>query len=720
MRRRGHTVLLRATGGRARSFALARTVALSTAWVLAGAAASAEPPRLLHSPVSGATAWRPVGIEATLAGDVSHERIATLDVVVVADDGELRSVPLALSRNAAFGEIPGALVAPPALSYYLRLVDTEGTVVTLPPGAPEGGAFRVPVAAERDAPLAQEAAAIWTAGSVEVLSPVPGEVVAERRPEIAGLIDPPLEEPWEALVVLDGNDVTGSAEIEPGFFVLSIADSLATGPHRITFSAVGAAGAVEASWVFFVGERTLPAEDWSAAGRFAEPPEPPPGGWGAVGRLELGWAAVVAETTAVESLDVFLPYDEVSRPTLDLYASGTSGSRSFLVMAQYNPVYDDDLDWSASLRTRRFDVEGGSIFPSLSRTTLDWAAGLGARAAARLGRSTTEVVVIRMSEADTVAGFGIYSRFAIGAKETFEWSQGLGASIVYLSAFDREESVPQEQRLTDPLRNEVVAGLVSARRGRLDGELELARSSAEGEAEGSGTAFRARIGFGGDLDNRISLEYASSEPEYYSAGSFEFEPGESGIQIDYAYRPGEKLKTSGWARVGRRTGAQSTVADDELELKAYARADLSWRLARGDARAYVVGGYDRTPYEAYDYEYAYGALGSTWRLGRTRALGSVSWSRSESPEATDTWTVAADLRHEIIAARWTARAAGRWTAGTGDDTDYARSHYTFESRWDLGEVDVTTEYWLIDRNDRGDASQTYTEHVVALSVGRAF
>lgn len=689
-------------------------------WLLAGAAANADPPRLLHSPASDATAWQPVGIEATLAGDVSHERIATLDVVVIAPDGELRSIPLALSRNAAFGEIPGALVAPPALSYYLRLVDTEGTAVTLPPGAPEGGAFRVPVAAQRDAPAAEGAAAIWTAGSIEILNPAPGEVIAGGTPEIAGLIDPPLEKPWEALVVLDGSDVTAAAEVAPGFFVLSIADSLSTGPHRITFSAVGAAGAVEASWVFFVRERTTLAEDWLAAERSIEALEPPAGEWHMVGRLEVGWATVVAETTAVESLDVFLPYEEVSRPTLDVYASGASGSRSFLVTAQHNPVYDDDLDWSASLRTRRFDVEAGSIFPSLSRATLDWAAGLGARAAARLGKSTTDVVAMRMSEADTLAGFGIYSRFALGAKETFQWSKGVSASVVYLSVFDREESIPEEQRLTDPLQNEVVAGVINGRRGHFDGELEFARSSAEGEVEGSGTAFRARVGFGGDLDNRVSLEYASSGPDYYSAGSFEFEPGETGIQIECAYRPGERLKTSGWVRVGRTAGSESTIAEDELELKAYARADVSWRLTRGDARAYVLGRYDRTPYESYDYEYAYAALGSTWRIGRTRALGSASWSRSESPEATDTWTVTADLRHELIAGRWTARAAGRWAVGTGEETDYTRSRYTLESRWDLGGIDLTAEYWLIDRDDQADASQTYTEHVAVLSAGRTF
>jgi hypothetical protein len=262
--------------------------------------------------------------------------------------------------------------------------------------------------------------------------------------------------------------------------------------------------------------------------------------------------------------------------------------------------------------------------------------------------------------------------------------------------------------------------LACARRGPLVGEVELARSSAEGEIEGDGNAFRGRHELPRDHDNRVSVEYTTCEPEFYSAGSFEFEPGESAIEVEYAYRPVETLKASGWTRVGRTAGPQSTIAEDELEIKVYARADLSRPFARGEVRTYLIGRYDRTPYDAYDYEYTYGALGSTWRRGATRVLASVSWSRSESPEATDTWTVVADVRREIVVERWRVRAAGRWAVATGQETDSTRSHYTIASRWDLGSVDLTAEYWLVEKDDRADPAQTYTEHVAILSLGRAF
>ena len=94
------------------------------------------------------------------------------------------------------------------------------------------------------------------------------------------------------------------------------------------------------------------------------------------GRLELGWASVVAEGLS-DTTAVFLPYEETSRPALDFYASGYRDDASILLSAHYDPIYDEQLQWLASAETGRYEVEVGDIFPSLSSTTLDWAAGTG-------------------------------------------------------------------------------------------------------------------------------------------------------------------------------------------------------------------------------------------------------------------------------------------------------------------------------------------------------
>ena len=418
-----------------------------------GADAGAQAPALRHSPPPRAEAWQPVVLEATLVGDVPSERVATADVVVATSDGSMRSFPLTLSRSSLFGEIPGALVAPPELSYYLRVTDTDGTVVSAPPGAPESGLFVLAVTGDDVAATSAHGdgsgaaaggtAAEWASATAEILSPLPGEVVAERSPQVAAIFDPPLDEPWDALIVLDGIDVTRSSSITSELFILSPPEPLAKGAHRVTFSAVTATGPVEASWVFFVLERT------GGVSEDRLPWRPPDGGaepagdsrdateadwlttsetWQVSGRLEAGWAAVVAETTAVDSLDVFLPYPLVSRPSVDFYLSGVRGDGTFLITARQDPVYSDDLEWLISGKSGRLEVDVGQIFPSLSQSTLDWAVGQGARVSAKAGRSTTELLGMRVTESDTLAGFGIYSRFAVGGKQSFDWSERLAAS----------------------------------------------------------------------------------------------------------------------------------------------------------------------------------------------------------------------------------------------------------------------------------------------------
>ena len=368
-------------------------VLLCVAIVLAPVAAARGQSLIIrHSPPLHAVAGEPVGLEAALAHDISPERIAAADVVVVTQDGGQRSIPLTLSRNSLFGEVPGVLVTPPGFSYYLRVVDTNGIVVTAPTGAPEGGLFEVRVEAREDSIPGREpgpgpgvedprmlteselpADWAWTPGAAEALSPLPGEIVQEDTPQIAALFDPPLDEPWDALVLLDGVDVTGLSEVTSDLFLLVPVDPLATGPHRVTFSAVTATGAVETSWVFFVHERTAdgePPEDWLRPVGPAGSPgtavtdweneaawQPSDAAWQVSGRLEAGWAVVAAETTAVESVDIFLPYSEVNRPSVDFYLSGVRGTGTFLMTARYDPVYSDELDYFYSFQVREGSLQ---------------------------------------------------------------------------------------------------------------------------------------------------------------------------------------------------------------------------------------------------------------------------------------------------------------------------------------------------------------------------
>jgi len=680
---------------------------------LAAGARASEPARVMHSPATVAPASTPLAVEATIVGDLPPERVATAELAVLTPDGELRILPMSVSRRTILGEIPGTIVRPPRIRYYMRVERTDGETFTSPAGAPEAGLFEVPVGRDDEPGKARA----WHTDSIDIVCPLPGEVTESASPYIAAAFDPPLEEPWEALVALDGEDVTDAADVTATAMVLVPELPLERGPHRATLSVLTPTGTAEVSWVFFVGEMSAP--DTGEGLHAAE--EVIPGGWSVGGRVEVGWASVIADTVEADSLDVYLPYEEVSRPTLDFYASGLRGDRSFLVTARYSPVYDSELDWLVETRGRNLDVQAGTIFPSLSRTTLDWASGHGVDLTARFGDATAKLVAMRMSPADTAGGFGIYSRFAAGASGSYEWSENMSTQLVYVAVFDREESVPEEQRLTDPLENHVAAALLRGTAGRFRSELEIAGSSTSGDYEGEGYAVRAVAGVEKDLDNRVSLEYVRSSEDHYSGGTFETEAGESALELDFSFRPHDRLRTSGWARIGDPAESQDTVGEDEYELRLYGRAELTGEVRGDDVRTYAVGRYDRTPYDAYDYVYWYGALGGSWRGRATRVALSLSRSRSHSSETVDTWSGSIDARRTLISDRWRLRLAGRWTSAEGtEDTDYLRSHYTLESRWTVGELDIDAEYWFVKRDDAAEPQQTYTEHVLLLSVGTSF
>jgi hypothetical protein len=678
-------------------------------------------------------------------GDAYAEAVLAADAVVESVGGSERVVPLTRSRNAVFGDIPGTLVAGPVLTYYLRVTLTDGSVVTFPSGAPES-TFIVRVIGLDDrearegpdvptASAGSEAEQFRVTPSVDILSPLPGEVAETETPHIAALFDPAMKQPWEAVVLLDGEDLTDVSTITSELLVLAPTEPLSRGMHRMTFSAVTPLGAVEASWVFFVLEKTEVEEaTWPADGaglRYSAPVLPAgedTGGWrGALeddwfvsGRLEAGWAAVAAETTDVDTTDVFLPYQEVSGSLIDVHVSAARGDVVFLLTARRDPVYSRSLEWFASANNERLELEVGQLFPSLSQYTLDWAVGHGARASARLGRSTTEILGMRTSEVDTVEGFGFYSRFAAGGRQTFDWTKSLSTSLIYLSIFDREESLSEEQRLTDPLSNEMVAGQIHAVRGPLTWEAEFAGSRARGETEGRGTAFRAMARFERDWRNWVSLEYAASEPGFYSAGSYLREPGEHVVQIDYAYSPTDRLSSSGWMSLGRSLDSDSALAEDALELKIYARVQTTWSSLNGDAETYAIVRYDHAPYESYDYSYTYAVTGGAWRRRGTQLAASVSWSRASSPSETDTWSASGTLRRDLIEDRWSARAGATWTTASGDGAavDYSRLRLSVDTNVRVGSMDTTAEYWMIERDDRADPVQSYTEHVFRISLGR--
>ena len=230
----------------------------------------------------------------------------------------------------------------------------------------------------------------------------------------------------------------------------------------------------------------------------------------------------------------------------------------------------------------------------------------------------------------------------------------------------------------------------------------------------------AEIIRGTEFGDHIALEFAASETSFYSAGSLEQEPGESALRLSGAWSANGSARMSGWVRLSSDEGASSSGSEGGTTLNTYARTDMTWALDGADMRSYAVARYDRAPGIDDDYTYGYASLGTTWRLNGTRAATTVSWSRSGSSARADVWTLGADVKHSAPGARWSARAAGRWAVGTGDETDYTRSHYTFEATARVKAVELRLEYWLITKEDHREPEQSYTVHVLRAGLGYAF
>ncbi|MBM3307605.1 MAG: hypothetical protein FJY74_04715 [Candidatus Eisenbacteria bacterium] len=675
----------------------------------AGARLTHVPPVIVEERVA-------LQVEAALTGLAAAD-VAAADVVVLTPSGE-RAFPLSLSGSVLLGAIPADLVLPAELRYYLRVTDLTGDALTAPPSSPAPGWYAVAVAGRASVAAAADLPPASLDPGIEVITPLPGEIVPGRRPDVVAVLDPPLESPWTAVVLLDGRDVTDAAELRSDHFYLSPPESLSVGAHTVVFSALTSSRAVEGRWMFFVQEALwvprTPEPDATAA--------PTGETWESApvlsGFVKVGWAAVAADAADAESLEVFLPYEEVSAPSLDLYASSLGVGSTWMATARYDPLFDERLSGAFLFESSSFDAEAGDIYPSLTRATLEWASGLGARAAVRVGPTRTDVVALRLAEADTTDGWGAYARYALGAKETVAWGTGSELALAFLHAFDDTATVAAADRVVEPVENDVLAARLLVRGGRRFVEAEAARSWSSGVVEGDGAHARVRVGYEKDHANRAWIEYARADTAFYAAGNIATRPGRESVGVEAAYSPAA-LGALVTAEVHRTEGSASGTAADEWGTVLTARADGVLTVAGGDARGYALARYDRTPYDAYDYRYVQGAAGCSYRRDRLFVSLSLFWSRISATADNETAGAGGEVRWEVLPSDLTARASTRWTFGTGDD-DSTRATHTLALRYRFDAWDLETEYRYLELEDRATPDESYTEHVGIVRLGRRF
>ncbi len=659
--------------------------------------------------------------------------------------GAFTLLPMTEVRGAFRATVPGDKIAPPSVEYSVSGRLAVGGTATLPADSPEERPFRVRVSA--------------AAEGIVVLAPSEDEVTATDLPEIAALFDPPLADPSDATLLLDGIDRTPECERSPDYILLAPKSPLAAGAHEATVIVFPDSGGPRArAWRFFALSAASAAGQAPGAADAGAASAAWPAAGGSVrtvsGRWEAGWAVVDAEDSADP---LVLPYQEISRAAFDasLNASSRDGATSFRAEATRNPIYDDEVRGSARFDRGRLRLEAGDIYPYLSDLSIAWQSGKGGLAQLDSRRVRVTVLGLRTLEAEVSDGFGSYSEYLWGAAAAAR----LGASraAVHVAyGYDRMGSIPDSARFTDPRTNRVASLLVGRRLGRrldlavevaasrtteeaLDGGGDAAGAADAGDSE-SAAALRAVATLGESGANQLSLEYHDYGRGFNSAGSPTVDSGERGVVIDANGRLPAKFRGNVRAEIYTDRDIYTALAEGSPIVQVTTRLDREMRRPGGTLSAYLLGRAYHVPYADAPYDNRYATLGAYAQHGRATLSTSVTRSRTESAAALsdadavcsgdsasvaegieDEWTVNGTLSVTGLLRRLSARLGLRWTG-----TDPQRG--CEEDRWTAStEASVTArgttlsgEYQRIEERTESNPDEGFIEHLIRVSIGRSF
>lgn len=699
-------------------------------------AALAQERRLVHEPPAALEAGRAWECVVQVARPREWEEINLFHRR--AGEAAFTLVALRVDRGAFRAVVPGDAIAPPAIEYYVAARDAGGIESTFPVEAPREHPLRVPVEAPRTsadsaasgAAGAPPGARVAPAGSIIVLSPTDGEITGSPTPDIAVLFDPPLDDAARATLLLDGVDVSAACERTVDYLLFTPKAPLATGAHDASIVAFPDSGApVALSWRFHV----LEARDVAAAREPSRASET-----SLYGRWEAGWAFVRADGDPDPDI---LPYDETSDASFYASIDAARGANALHADASRDPIYDDEIRASARFDRPGLRVEAGDIYPYLSELSVAWQSGKGAFAATELGRSSLSLFGMRTLESDVFEGFGTYSQFLYGAESAVR-AGGARFALAFLYGHDREGSIPDSARFTNPQANRVVAFGVSRRFGRrVEIAAEAAHAATSEEETETANAARIVAKIGEPGKNELKLELHDAARGFLSIGSPTIDSGERGAVIDANGRLPARFRANVKAEIYTDRDIFQPLEEGSPILQLTGRLDREFARRGATLSAYLFGRFYRVPFEEIPYENRYATLGLFAQRGRGSASASFTRSRTESAVYDTTlfsddgtadddaavsgsereWTANGTIACSGIFGWLTPRAGLRWTH-TDPALDPSEDRWTAnaEASVTIRRTTLSTEYQRIDDSSDGDGGDDFVEHLVTVTVGRAF
>jgi hypothetical protein len=608
------------------------------------------------------------------------------------------------SKTSPF--LPSALTGPPmrlqgwiprvppeadVLEYYIYVETTEGLVATYPAESPEANPIRATISAG--------------ARFFEPICPLAGEAIDETRPEVCAILEPPLLDGDQLVVLFDGTDITDSLFVTSDYFLFTPTSDLAPGLHTAVVAIAKVDGEVlRGEWSFRIGvDGAYPEiadESWLS------------------GEIQLGFSMVTADTIANDTLATFPPYREGNFSLIEAYAYGRYRGLDLEATVSSDRVYDNETRFSTRIAGSSFGFEFGDVYPSFSENTLYWSFGKGGGAWKSFGRHRTDAVFMRTDEADTTFGVGIYSRYLGGLRQGYTGSNAsLGVSAIY--GFDREESVPESLRFAPAAKNVVAGADADIRLWRnLNAFAEATFSHYDEYEEDEDYAYRAGFCWGRATDRELSLTYRSVGEEFESMGSPTTGAGEEGWVLDGRIRTDNGFDGNIKAEAYKDYDDAQPLESGKYIVEAYLRSSLSWAVGVAKMRTYVIGQFYTVPYQDNEYRSAHVTLGFYNYLSTLTSSVSVTRTVIESDENRDGWSASGYARALLLKRRLTLKFSGTYSVSDPEDEEETiRKQLRGQAQYKAGDWRFNAEYI---RAEREGGNQPYAEDVFRFSIGRQF
>ncbi len=305
---------------------------------------------------------------------------------------------------------------------------------------------------------------------LQVIYPESGSTVEENNPMIAigaSQLETPMD-PKTVVIMLDGAEVTESAEVTPAYIVYQPLTPLTAGMHEVYVTAKDVnKNSIEAlGWNFYVGGAQAAV---SAVAEEAEKDN-------TTGRLEVSYDYVAAdyeEQSAIDVSDLFRE-KEGSKLNADLSFNNISEGRTIIGSYHRETQYYSDIEIDKARMNYyddNFEATAGNFWFRTSDLTVTGTELAGLMIDKEVGNWDLKAFSGRSQDPSTS---GTFKQVTSGIETAYNWSKDNRTSVVMLMADEQDDAVFGLN--SDPAKDRIVSVRHENKFKGFNTNLELARN----------------------------------------------------------------------------------------------------------------------------------------------------------------------------------------------------------------------------------------------------